>query len=240
MVEPDGFFAPAETPSGGYSLQNDIGNDHNLRDAAYWEAEQGYGIEEYTEEDKRVFHYAYRDMKDAPEHHHVIARMIIRGLPEDEIAAQRRCSIQTIRRIMSHYPVRQFITRYLGKVKLAKAEVQAAAEKEKGDTAKAAFDTLGRIIRLDEEIKPSPALVKALEIGMRMDPSERYAPPKEEKVVESQFDTDSLNKFLERHKRKVVKHQEIPASEEVVDITSRKNDDFVVEETQVGHSTPVD
>jgi hypothetical protein len=194
----------------GFWLKGDENDDPALRRAKEWEFDHGdfSPVVEVVEADGGEiprYNYPYRsdlpDGHDVPLHHSVIANMVVAGLSMEEIVSVRKESRATIKKILSHWPVKQYILRQLTRAKMAVKAIQESKLEERRSLADVGFDGIKKV--LNEEVKANTSYVKAAQIAMSLHPERAYEPAKENVGDDAPQDTESLNSFYEMHAKKL-------------------------------------
>ena len=198
--------------------RDDENSEYALRKAREWELEQGYPVEVVPEGfseggESAQFNYEYRDFdsRDVPLHHKAIANMAVRGLSEEEIIATRKESRYVIRRVLGHYPVKQYVLRQLTLKKMAVEDARLAVVESRRALADKGFTVLGEI--LDGEKPANNALVKAAAEARALHPERVYEPVKDTEQNDKPHDTTTLDEFFERFKRKKVQAEVVNAQQ---------------------------
>lgn len=208
---------------------NDPASPLELRKAVEWEQSQGFydggPLQELDSSGEPIkFNYDYRDITDVkvPNHHRRIADMVVMGLTEEEIIAERKLSRATIWWILEYHPVKQHIMGQIARKKLAVEAAKASKLESRRNVADKGFKTLEAI--LDGVEKPNMALVKAAAETRALHPERVYEPIKEDRVGDAPHDTTTLDDLFARHRRKMVDAQvfnekvaEIPHESENID-----------------------
>lgn len=195
----------------GFLLKGDENDERALAVAKEWERQNGdfVPVLDVVDDDGGEiprYNYKYRcdlpgNGSDVPEHHVYIANLVVKGLSLEEIESVRRESRATIKKILSHWPVKQYILRQLTRAKMAVQEIQESHIQEKRELARLAVDGFRKVIT--GEIKANSAYVKALEWCAARDPEGVYNIPKETVSQDVPQDTQSLNSFYEEHAKKL-------------------------------------
>ncbi len=185
-----------------------------------YEAASGAPALPEDDSERPVYNYEYRTMDKAPVHHHWIARMVVGGtLTLEEIAAQRQLSIPTVKKILKHQPVKEWVVAQIAQAKLMAAQMRENARAGKTAVADKAFSKLEKVIdgyetvvedgvEVQIPVKANTALVSAIKMGLDMDPDQRYQPAKGRESSEAPMDTQEINEFSARHNLKVLKARE--------------------------------
>lgn len=195
----------------GFLLKGDENDDHSLAKAKQWELENAdfAPVLDTIEGDGGeipVYNYQYRcdlpgNGRDVPEHHVYIANLVVQGLTLEEIEAVRRESRTAIKKILSHWPVKQYILRQLTRAKMAVKQIQESKLEERRILADSGFDAIGKV--LSEDVKANTAYVKAAQIAMSLHPERAYEPVKESVGEDAPQDTKTLNDLYEAHSKKM-------------------------------------
>lgn len=224
----------------GFLLKGDENDERALAVAKEWERQNAdfEPVFEVVDDDGGEtprYNYKYRcdlpgNGTDVPEHHVYIANMVVEGLSLEEIESVRRESRATIKKILSHWPVKQYILRQLTRAKMAVKVIQESKLEERRELADSGFEGIKKV--LTEEVKANTAYVKAAQIAMALHPERAYEPAKETVGEDTPQDTQSLNSFYEQHAKKLR-------------MAKAHNAKFTVEEDidvsgEIEHTTPQD
>lgn len=195
----------------GFLLKGDENDERALAVANEWERENGgfQSVVDVVDDDGGEvprYNYKYRcdlpgNGRDVPEHHVYIANMVVQGMTLEEIEAVRRTTRATLKRILSHWPVKQYILRQLTRAKMAVKVIQESKLEERRKLADNGFEGIKDV--LSEKVKPNAAYVKAAQIAMALHPERAYEPAKETVGEDAPQDTQSLNSFYEMHAKKL-------------------------------------
>jgi hypothetical protein len=224
----------------GFLLKGDENDDRSLVVAKEWERQNGdfAPVLDTIAGDGGeipVYNYQYRcdlpgNGHDVPEHHVYIANLVVQGLTLEEIEAVRRESRATIKKILSHWPVKQYILRQLTRAKMAVKVIQESKLEQRRQLADKGFEGIEKV--LTQDVKANTAYVKAAQIAMSLHPERAYEPAKETVGEEAPQDTQSLNSFYEMHAKKLRQAQahnaEFTVSEDI-DVSG-----------EIEHTTPQD
>ena len=195
----------------GFLLKGDENDERALAVANEWERQNGdfAPVLDVVDDDGGEvprYNYEYRcdlpgSVGDVPEHHVYIANMVVEGLSLEEIEAVRKVSRKTLKKILTHWPVKQYILRQLTRAKMAVKVIQESKLEQRRDLADSGFEGIKKV--LTEEVKANTAYVKAAQIAMSLHPERAYEPAKETVGEDAPQDTQTLNSFYEMHAKKL-------------------------------------
>lgn len=190
-----------------HALVDERPHHRQVEDAQAWEAQHGYvetlPVEQREFEKPPVFNYAYRTMNEVliPQHHRMVAEMAIMGLTLDEIAAERGLSPKTIKRILEHHPVYQFVLANTTRAKIKAHERKEEKVEQRRRMSDKGADMIENI--LDGTLaKPTTAHVQAAKIAMSMSPERVWEPEIATAGAEIPHDTSTLDALWARHEEK--------------------------------------
>lgn len=194
----------------GFLLKGDENDDRALAVAKEWERQNADFVpvlDPVDDDGGEIprYNYKYRcdlpgNGSDVPEHHVYIANMVVEGLSLEEIESVRRESRATIKKILSHWPVKQYILRQLTRAKMAVKAIQESKLEQRRIGGDQGFDAIVKVVA--GEISPNTAFVKAAQILMALHPERAYEPAKDTVGDEAPQDTQTINNLFEAHAKK--------------------------------------
>jgi len=195
----------------GFLLKGDENDDRALAVAKEWERQNADFVpvlDPVDDDGGEIprYNYKYRcdlpgNGSDVPEHHVYIANMVVKGRTLEEIVSVRKESRATIKKILSHWPVKQYILRQLTRAKMAVQVIQESKLEQRRIGGDQGFDAIVKVVA--GEISPNTAFVKAAQILMALHPERAYEPAKETVGEDAPQDTQTLNSFYEQHAKKL-------------------------------------